>query len=251
MSLYLEEARWLRSDQIHRIAGLNQKLVTSITLNAAIVGILGAALSLSHSGLPTVASWTYAAALGVFVLNCFVAAQGYSATAWSQRPDLPTLRQHLWSYGGDAMAQWTGDEIVRAIAANEPKVRSKARYVGRSLVLTLISAIVAGAAVALAFLAVSAQDECPYRASCASIARPHVSGVIGPSPLGYPSMATRLSGPGGGLFGSGAGSREGSTGAESSSPVAGASRVSSGAIISSASACPHFTLIDDRLRVQR
>ena len=152
MSLFLEETRWRRDDQIRRIAGLNQKLVTSLTLNLAIVGFLGAAMSLGRADLSTGAIAMFIVTVIMFVVNCFISGWGYGGTTWSRRPDLLTLRRHLSSYDTDTMKEWAADEMGASIAVNEPRVRRKARYVAWSLGFTVLDGFLAGLAIVAALI---------------------------------------------------------------------------------------------------
>ena len=153
MELYLAEARWRRDDQVRRISVLNQKLVTTLTLNTAIVAVLGAVLALAEPEAPIAAVGTFVSTVVLFAAVVGLSAMGYRGSRWMRRPDLITLRDHLVSYRHETVEEWTADEIVAALAANEPLVQRKGRLFSWALIFTVANAILAGATVALTFFA--------------------------------------------------------------------------------------------------
>ena len=152
LTLYLDEARWRRDDQIGRVRSLDRKLATMFALNAAAVALFAAVLSFSlrEDGAPTAVIGLSVAALVIFLFNVALSGLAYRASEWARRPDLPTLKTHLNQYGEEVMISWVADEINLEIEANEEQVRRKAARVTLSIALsTLTIALLAVAAVVL------------------------------------------------------------------------------------------------------
>ncbi len=141
LTLYLDEARWRRDDQIGRVRSLDRKLATMFALNAAAIALFAAVLSFSlrEASVPPAVIGLSLAALVIFVFNIVLLRLAYRASEWARRPDLLTLKAHLDRYGEEVMISWVADEINREIVANEEKVSRKAALVTRSISLSLLT----------------------------------------------------------------------------------------------------------------
>ena len=141
LTLYLDEARWRRDDQIGRVRSLDRKLATMFALNAAAIALFAAVLSFSlrEASVPPAVIGLSLAALVIFVFNIVLLRLAYRASEWARRPDLPTLKAHIDRYGEEVMISWVADEINREIVANEEKVSRKAALVTRSISLSLLT----------------------------------------------------------------------------------------------------------------
>lgn len=144
MRLYLEEARWRRDDQIERSRSLDQKLATMFALNAVVLAVFAASISLSSSAYPAAAKGLLYAAFAVFAANVVLSALAYGVSGWNRRPRLFTLKSHLRDYSEDAMIEWTADEIYAELESNERMVRRKAVLVSLSLSLSVTTILLIG-----------------------------------------------------------------------------------------------------------
>lgn len=100
-ALFLAEARWQRDDQNRRVSALNRKLVTTFTLNVAVVV---ASLRLTAGPLPLAVDCLFYSTIFLFVIGVLVAARAYAVATWYRRPDLERLRTHLAVYDSSTMA---------------------------------------------------------------------------------------------------------------------------------------------------
>ena len=92
--MFLAEARWQRDDQSLRVSALNQKLVTTFTLNVAVVALFVASLRFTGRLSPLVVDCLVYATIFLFIIGVGVAARAYAvATAWYRRPALKLLRR--------------------------------------------------------------------------------------------------------------------------------------------------------------
>ena len=141
LSLYLDEARWRRDDQIGRVRSLDRKLATMFALNAAAIALFAAVLSFSlrEDSAPIEVVALSIAALAIFLINVGLSGRAYRASAWVRRPDLPTLKAHLDQYGEEVMSSWVADEINREIETNEEQVQQKATRVTWSIILSVLT----------------------------------------------------------------------------------------------------------------
>ena len=155
LTLYLDEARWRRDDQIGRVRSLDRKLATMFALNAAAIALFAAVLSFELRGgsVSTVVIDLSLAALAIFLLNIVLSGLAYRASEWARRPDLPTLKAHLDRYGEEVMISWVADEINRELVANEEKVRRKARLVTCSIFLSVLTIVLLVVAAVVQWLA--------------------------------------------------------------------------------------------------
>ncbi len=128
---------------------LNQKLVTTFTLNVAVVALFAVSLSFTRPALPLVVDGFVYATIFVFIMGVFVAARAYSATAWYRRPALALLRRHLATYGAVIMTTWVADEIVRALEENERLIDVKAGRVNWAIGLATLTAVMVGVTAAI------------------------------------------------------------------------------------------------------
>lgn len=143
LTLYLDEARWRRDDQIGRVRSLDRKLATMFALNAAAIALFAAVLSFSlreDNICPAVIDLSLAA-LAIFLFNVALSGLAYRASSWARRPDLPTLKTYLNQYSESVMVSWVADEIEREIVANEKKVLRKATLVTCSIFLSLLTIV--------------------------------------------------------------------------------------------------------------
>lgn len=148
-TLFLEEARWLRDDQNRRVAALNQKLVTTFTLNVAVVAVFVASLRLTGGPLPLVVDCLFYSTIFLFVVGVIVAARAYAVSTWYRRPDLEQLREHLSVYGSSLMTAWVADEIILAWHENERLIDIKAARVQWAIRLAAATAVLVGATAAV------------------------------------------------------------------------------------------------------
>ncbi len=83
LSLYLDEARWRRDDQIGRVRSLDRKLATMFALNAAAIALFAAVLSFSlrENSAPTEVVALSIAALAMFLINVGLSGRAYRASA--------------------------------------------------------------------------------------------------------------------------------------------------------------------------
>lgn len=151
VALYLEEARWRRDDQNHRVRGLNQKLAAASVLNAGVVAVFAASLSLSEITLPSAAAYLFYAALAVFSVNVVASAYAYLISNWSRRPPLNTIRRHLFDYTHESLALWAADQIYETLQENEQTLSRKSRWVTISIVLSALTVLLIGATAGVAF----------------------------------------------------------------------------------------------------
>ena len=151
LSLYLDEARWRRDDQIGRVRSLDRKLATMFALNAAAIALFAAVLSFSlrEGSAPTEVVALSVAALAIFLINVWLSGRAYRASSWVRRPDLPTLKAHLDQYGEEVMISWVADEINREIVTNEEQVQQKATRVTWSIILSVLTITLLAVATAL------------------------------------------------------------------------------------------------------
>ena len=151
LSLYLDEARWRRDDQIGRVRNPDRKLATMFALNAAAIALFAAVLSFSlrEGSAPTEVLGLSAAALLIFLINVGLSGYAYCASSWARRPDLPTLKAHLEQYGEEVMISWVADEINREIETNEEQVQQKATRVTWSIALSVLTIKLLAVAAAL------------------------------------------------------------------------------------------------------
>lgn len=147
MRLYLEEVRWRRDDQIERSRSLDQKLATMFALNAVVLAVFAASISLSGSAYPPAAKGLLYAAFAVFAANVVLSALAYGVSGWNRRPSLLTLRLHLGSYSEEAMIEWTANEIYAELESNERMVRRKAALVSLSISLSVTTILLIGVTV--------------------------------------------------------------------------------------------------------
>ena len=153
MSLYLDEARWRRDDQIDRARGLDRKLATMFALNAATVALFAALFSFSlrpDSSYPMAVIALLSVALASFLVTVLVSVPAYHASKWVRQPDLATLKRHLNSYDELVMITWIADEIGREVSANEERIKRKARLVTWSIILSVVTILLLTAAAAVA-----------------------------------------------------------------------------------------------------
>lgn len=148
-TLFLEEARWLRDDQNRRVAALNQKLVTTFTLNVAVVAVFVASLRLTGGPLPLVVDCLFYSTIFLFVIGVIVAARAYAVSTWYRRPDLEQLREHLSVYDSSLMTAWVADEIILAWHENERLIDIKAARVQWAIRLAAATAVLVGATAAV------------------------------------------------------------------------------------------------------
>lgn len=148
-TLFLEEARWLRDDQNRRVAALNQKLVTTFTLNVAVVAVFVASLRLAGEPLPLVVDCLFYSTIFLFVIGVIVAARAYAVSTWYRRPDLEQLREHLSVYDSSLMTAWVADEIILAWHENERLIDIKAARVQWAIRLAAATAVLVGATAAV------------------------------------------------------------------------------------------------------
>lgn len=155
LTLYLDEARWRRDDQIGRVRSLDRKLATMFALNAAAIALFAAVLSFSlrEGSVPTAVIGLSLAALAIFLFNIALSGQAYRASSWARRPDLPTLKAHLDQYGEEVMISWVADEIHLEIEANEERVQHKAARVTLSIALSTLTIALLAVAAAVLWLA--------------------------------------------------------------------------------------------------
>lgn len=151
IALYLEEARWRRDDQNHRVRGLNQKLAAASVLNAGVVAVFAASLSLSEVTLPSAAAYIFYAALATFSVNVATSAYAYLISNWSRRPSLSTLRRHLSNHTYESVALWAADQIYETLGQNEETISRKSRWVTISIVLSALTVLLIGATAGVAF----------------------------------------------------------------------------------------------------
>ena len=128
---------------------LNQKLVTTFTLNVAVVALFAVSLSFTGPALPLVVDCLVYATIFVFIMGVMVAARAYWATAWYRRPALALLRRHLATYGAVVMTTWVADEIVRALDENERLIDVKAGRVNWAIGLAALTAVMVGVTAAI------------------------------------------------------------------------------------------------------
>lgn len=147
MSLYLDEVRWRRDDQAGRSRSLDQKLATMFALNAVVLAVFAASISLSSDALPPTATHLLYAAFAVFAVNVVLSALAYGVSAWNRRPALPALKLHLAHYEHDAMVEWTADEIQAEIESNERMIRRKSALVTLSIALSVATILLVAATV--------------------------------------------------------------------------------------------------------
>ena len=152
-ALFLEEARCQRDDQNRRVSALNQKLVTTFTLNIAVVAVFVASLRLTGVPLPLAVDCLFYSTIFLFVIGVLVAARAYAVATWYRRPDLDQLREHLSVYDSSTMTAWVADEIIRALHENERMIDVKATHVQLAIVSAAATAVMVGvtAAVYLGF----------------------------------------------------------------------------------------------------
>lgn len=148
-ALFLEEARWLRDDQNRRVSVLNQKLVTTFTLNVAVVAVFVASLRLTGGPLPLAVDCLFYSTIFLFVVGVIVAARAYAVSTWYRRPDLEQLREHLSVYDSSLMTAWVADEIVLAWRENERLIDIKAARVQWAIGLAAATAVLVGATAAV------------------------------------------------------------------------------------------------------
>ena len=148
-ALFLAEARWQRDDQNRRVSALNRKLVTTFTLNVAVVAVFVASLRLTAGPLPLVVDCLFYSTIFLFVVGVLVAARAYAVATWYRRPDLERLRTHLSVYDSSTMTAWVADEIVRALRENERLIDVKSARVQWAIGLAAVTAVLVGATAAV------------------------------------------------------------------------------------------------------
>ena len=148
-ALFLAEARWQRDDQSLRVSALNQKLVTTFTLNVAVVALFVASLRFAGGPLSLVVDCLVYSTIFLFVIGVGVAALAYAVAIWYRRPNLQLLREHLAVYDSATMALWVADEIVRALDENERLIDVKAGRVQWAIALAAATAVMVGVTAAV------------------------------------------------------------------------------------------------------
>lgn len=151
MELYLAEVRWRRDDQIRRFGELERKLVTTFTLNVAMIAVLSATLQLSGStgSLPVVFEYlTYCIGF-LFCINIGTSAWAYRIGRLALMPNVTTFGRNVLAYDLESLGLWTADEMVAALNTNEVYLRRRSFWTSFSLAtttFTVIAVVGAGAA---------------------------------------------------------------------------------------------------------
>ena len=131
------------------MSALNQKLVTTFTLNVAVVALFVASLRFAGGPLSLVVDYLVYSTIFLFMIGVAVSAHAYGVATWYRRPNLKLLREHLSVYDGSAMALWVADEIVRALDENERLIDVKAGRVQWAIALAAATAVMVGVTAAV------------------------------------------------------------------------------------------------------
>jgi hypothetical protein len=91
----------------------------------------------------------YATAFLLYLLMIYLSIRARRVANWNLRPDLDTLRQHAHEQNEASVRAWVAEECGQSIATNRPKLQTKAHYVGRSLTLLLLVAVMLSIAAVL------------------------------------------------------------------------------------------------------
>lgn len=152
VELYLTEVRWRRDDQVRRLTELNQKLVTTFTLNVAMITVLSATLRLSStaSPLPTVFEYLIFSIGFLFCVNIGASAWAYRVGRLGLLPNIRALLDNLRSYEVVNISLWTANEMLRVLESNEQFLARRAFWTSLALVTTTFTLIVVIAVVAAA-----------------------------------------------------------------------------------------------------
>ncbi len=143
MDLYLSEVRWRRDDQIRRLSELDRKLVTTFTLNVALIAVLSATLRLSPGGesLPSVVEFLIFAIGFLFCINIALSAWAYRVGELALMPNLLTLRSTSESYQPEIVALWTANEMLEALIRNEEFLKRRAFWTSLALGTTIFTVV--------------------------------------------------------------------------------------------------------------
>ena len=143
MDLYLAEVRWRRDDQIRRLSELDRKLVTTFTLNVALIAVLSATLRLSPGGesFPSVFEFLIFAIGFLFCVNIALSAWAYRIGELAIMPNLLTLRSTSESYRSEIVALWTANEMLEALDRNESFLKRRAFWTSLALGTTTFTVV--------------------------------------------------------------------------------------------------------------
>ena len=150
--LYLAEVRWRRGDQIRRLSELNQKLVTTFTLNVALIAVLSATLGLTQGNatLPSVIEYLIFAIGFLFCVNIALSAWAYRVGELEFMPNPRALRTTSESYQSELVAIWTANEMLESLERNESHLRRRAFWTSLALATTTLAVVAVIAVGALA-----------------------------------------------------------------------------------------------------
>lgn len=141
ISTFLNEVVWRREEQGRRLQEIYRKLVTTFTLNLALVAIISAAIRLGDSGegIP-VATLYLSYAIGVlFCINLTLTGIAYLPGSWNLAPDLDDLREVSRNYSATVVELWVAEEVVSVIKDNEELLGRLARRTTAAMVSTILT----------------------------------------------------------------------------------------------------------------
>ena len=143
IELYLAEVKWRRDDQIRRFGELERKLVTTFTLNVAMIAVLSATLQLSRSSgsLPVVFEYlTYSIGF-LFCINIGTSAWAYRIGRLALKPNVSALSSNVFAYDFEMLGLWTASEMVAALQRNERYLKRRSIWTTFSLAMTTLTVI--------------------------------------------------------------------------------------------------------------
>lgn len=146
---FFDLARWQMEEQISRIDALDRKLAATFTLNGALIALIAAGFTLQSERLSAELWSLLTAVVVVFVLNSACTFLAYRLRHWAIGPDLRSFTELAVEHDTEAIVYWAATQLREACEQNEGNLRSKARWVRLTTILTMVDLSLA-AAVAIA-----------------------------------------------------------------------------------------------------